>query len=450
MASSIKSFNININNKIASFKKKIIVDSDKSISIRSFLIGAISHNISSVSNVLESEDVFSTIECLKKLGVKIIKKDSGKYLIYGKGLGSLQAKRHTELNFGNSGTLARLLTGILTTTPNIDVKIRGDHSLNKRSMKKLIELMSEFGAFFFPKNKIKFPLRLISTSMPIGIKYKAGVSAQLKSAVILAGLNSYGTTEILETERSRDHTENILQSNNDVVQISNDREKIIKVFGKKYLEPLKINVSGDPSAAAFFTALTLLNDRSSLEIKNVGLNPTRTGFFNILRRQGANIKIRNMKKENNETRGDIFVKSSKLKPIKASKEYYVNSTDEYPILFVVAGLTKGISIFKGIKDLANKESNRISEMQKILKQVGIKTSATKDGLKIFGKGLINANHKKIIVPKLGDHRICMSSFILAVLTGANTKIKSFETVNTSSPSFLKIMKSLGAKFETQK
>ncbi len=450
MASSIKSFNININNKIASFKKKIIVDSDKSISIRSFLIGAISHNISSVSNVLESEDVFSTIECLKKLGVKIIKKDSGKYLIYGKGLGSLQAKRHTELNFGNSGTLARLLTGILTTTPNIDVKIRGDHSLNKRSMKKLIELMSEFGAFFFPKNKIKFPLRLISTSMPIGIKYKAGVSAQLKSAVILAGLNSYGTTEILETERSRDHTENILQSNNDVVQISNDREKIIKVFGKKYLEPLKINVSGDPSAAAFFTALTLLNDRSSLEIKNVGLNPTRIGFFNILRRQGANIKIRNMKKENNETRGDIFVKSSKLKPIKASKEYYVNSTDEYPILFVVAGLTKGISIFKGIKDLANKESNRISEMQKILKQVGIKTSATKDGLKIFGKGLINANHKKIIVPKLGDHRICMSSFILAVLTGANTKIKSFETVYTSSPSFLKIMKSLGAKFETQK
>ena len=325
MASSIKSFNININNKIASFKKKIIVDSDKSISIRSFLIGAISHNISSVSNVLESEDVFSTIECLKKLGVKIIKKDSGKYLIYGKGLGSLQAKRHTELNFGNSGTLARLLTGILTTTPNIDVKIRGDHSLNKRSMKKLIELMSEFGAFFFPKNKIKFPLRLISTSMPIGIKYKAGVSAQLKSAVILAGLNSYGTTEILETERSRDHTENILQSNNDVIQISNDREKIIKVFGKKYLEPLKINVSGDPSAAAFFTALTLLNDRSSLEIKNVGLNPTRTGFFNILRRQGANIKVRNMKKENNETRGDIFVKSSKLKPIRASKEYYVNT-----------------------------------------------------------------------------------------------------------------------------
>lgn len=450
MTKSIKSFNININNKIVPFNKSIIVDSDKSISIRSFLIGAISHNISSVNNVLESEDVFSTIKCLKKLGVKIVKKKSGKYLIYGKGLGSLQAKRHTVLNFGNSGTLARLLIGILSTTPNIDVKIKGDHSLNKRNMKKLIELMSQFGAFFFPKNKMKFPLRLISTSMPIGIKYKAGVSAQLKSAVILAGLNSYGTTEILETERSRDHTENILQDNRTIIQIMNNRKKIIKVFGKKYLEPLKINVTGDPSAAAFFTALTLLNNGSTIKIRNVGLNPTRTGFFNILIKQGANIKIKNMKKINNEIKGDIFVKSSKIKPINATKEYYVNSTDEYPILFIIAGLTKGTSVFKGIRDLANKESNRISEMQKILKQVGIKTSATKDGLKIYGKGVIKANHKSIVVPKLGDHRICMSSFILALITGAKTKIKNFETVYTSSPSFLKIMKSLGAKFETQK
>ena len=153
---------------------------------------------------------------------------------------------------------------------------------------------------------------------------------------------------------------------------------------------------------------------------------------------------------NNEVFGDIHVKSCKLKPIKASKEYYVKATDEYPIMFVIAALTSGSSIFKGIGDLANKESNRISEMQKILKQVGIKTSATKDGLKIYGKGIIKANHKSIVVPKLGDHRICMSSFILALLTGAKVKIKSFETVYTSSPSFLKIMKSLGAKFETQK
>ena len=181
--------------------------------------------------------------------------------------------------------------------------------------------------------------------MPIGIKYKAGVSAQLKSAVILAGLNSYGTTEILETERSRDHTENILRNNKKFIQISNDRQKIIKVFGKKYLEPLKINVSGDPSAAAFFTALTLLNNKSSLKIKNVGLNPTRTGFFNILRKQGANIKIKNIKKRIMKLKETYLLKAHN-KPIKASKEYYVNSTDEYPILFVIAGLTKGTLCLK--------------------------------------------------------------------------------------------------------
>ena len=155
--------------------------------------------------------MFSAISCLKKLGVKIKKKKKGNYLIYGKGLGSLFAKKNSNLNFGNSGTLARLLIGILSTTPDIEIKISGDHSLNKRNMKKLIDLMSEFGAEFKPKNKFKFPLKLISTEMPVGINYTAGVSAQLKSAVILAGLNSFGTTEINEVKASRDHTEKMLQ-----------------------------------------------------------------------------------------------------------------------------------------------------------------------------------------------------------------------------------------------
>ena len=447
---SSESFHLIINKKISSFKKIIETDSDKSISIRSFLIGAISQNISSNKNVLESEDVLSTINCLKKLGVKIIKKAKSNYLVYGKGLGSFAARATTELNFGNSGTLARLLIGILSTTPNIKVKIKGDHSLNKRSMKALIELMSEFGATFLPKNKYHFPLTLVSTDMPVGIQYKAGVSAQLKSAVIFAGLNSYGNTKIIEKNKSRDHTENILSRNNQAIKIKNGKEKIISVFGKKYLNSVNINVPGDPSSAAFFTALTLLNKKSSLQIKNVGLNPTRIGFYILLKKMGANIKFKNFKKENNELIGDIIIKSSKIKPIKAGKNYYVNSTDEYPILFVIAGLTKGISVFKGIGELANKESNRIKEMQKILKQVGIKSVSKKNELKIFGKGMIDTKHKIVRVPNLGDHRICMSFFILEILTGSKTEIKNFETVFTSSPSFLKIMKILGAKFEIQK
>ena len=442
-----KSFSVRIRHKIKPFSKTIKVDSDKSLSIRSFLLGSICQNISTVNNVLESGDVISAIKTCQKLGVVIKKIRSKSYKIYGKGLGSLYIKKNAELNFGNSGTLARLLIGILSTTPNIAVKIKGDHSLNKRSMKKLIDLMKKFGASFLPKNKYKFPLKLLSSQMPIGIEYNAGVSAQLKSSVILAGLNSYGLTKIIEQVRSRDHTENLLKRNKKVIKIHNKEKKVIKLIGKKKLDPFSINVPGDPSSAAFFTALTLLNRNSSLKIKNVGLNPTRIGFYKILKKQKAKIKFSNLIKENNEIRGDILIKSCKIKPLKASKEYYVNSTDEYPILFIIAGLTKGISVFSGIKDLANKESNRITEMQKILKQVGVKSIASKDKIKIFGRGIFEASDKNIIVQNLGDHRICMSAFILALLTGAKAKIKNFETVFTSSPSFLKIMKSLGAKFE---
>ena len=444
---SIKSFNLKLKSKISKFNKVINVDSDKSISIRSFLIGAISEDISTVKNVLESEDVFSTIDCLKKLGVKIKKVSSKNYKIFGKGLGSLIIKKGEVLNFGNSGTLARLLIGILSTTPNIEVKVRGDRSLNRRSMKELIEILSDFGAEFLPFKRYKFPLKLISSQIPIGIEYKAGVSAQLKSSVILAGLNSFGNTKITEVARSRDHTENMLLKNKEVIKIKSDASKVIKIFGKQQLRKLDVTVPGDPSSAAFFAALTLLNKNSNLKIKNVCLNKTRIGFYHLLKKQGAKIKYTNFKKENNEIKGDIFIKNCKLKPIKADRTYYTNATDEYPILFVIAALIKGTSIFKGIKDLANKESNRIKEMQNILTQIGIKSISSKDSLKIFGKGIFNAENKKIIVSNLGDHRICMSAFVLALLTGATTKIKNFETVNTSSPSFLRIMKYLGAKFE---
>ena len=446
----LKRFNLEVSKKILPFRQTIQVDPDKSISIRSFLIAAISQNISVARNILESDDVFSTINCLKKLGVKIKKLKSKHYLIYGKGLGSLNIKNNAKLNFGNSGTLARLLIGILSTTPGITVNISGDHSLNKRSMKKLINLMTKFGAFFLPKRKFNFPLKLISSEMPVGIKYNAGVSAQLKSAVLLAGLNSYGNTIINETQKSRDHTENMLLKNPHVIKIKNNKKKVVKISGKKYLDAIKVDVPNDPSSAAFFTALTLINKNSEIIIKNVGLNPTRIGFYKLLKTQGAKIKFKNLRRSNNEIRGDIFVKNCKLKAINASKDYYVNSTDEYPILFVLAALTKGISKFRGISDLANKESNRIIEMKKILDQINIKSKLDKDGFKIYGQGLIDASNKKISVPNLGDHRICMSSFILALLTGAKTKINNFETVFTSSPSFLRIMKNLGAKFEIQK
>tara|TARA_B110001452_G_scaffold254024_1_gene245215 strand:- start:414 stop:1373 length:960 start_codon:yes stop_codon:yes gene_type:complete len=317
-------------------------------------------------------------------------------------------------------------------------------------MKKLIKLMEMFGAEFYPKNKFNFPLKLISSELPIGIKYTAGVSAQLKSAVILAGLNSFGNTVIIEKNKSRDHTENMLIANSNVLKIIKKKENTIKVFGKNYLKPLRLKIPNDPSSAAFFVALTLLNNKSNLRINNLGLNPRRIGFYRLLIKHGAKINFLNIKKVNNEIIGDVYVKSSTLKPIRAGSEYYVSSTDEYPILFVIAALTKGVSIFKGIKDLANKESNRIIEMKKILNQIGVKCISNKKQMKIFGKKEVGKIKKEIQVPNLGDHRICMSAVILSLSTGLKSRIKNFETVRTSSPSFLSIIKSLGGKFEIKK
>jgi 3-phosphoshikimate 1-carboxyvinyltransferase len=447
-----KSFTLHVSKQIEPYNKIINVDSDKSISIRSFLIGSISHNISEVKNVLESEDVFSCVDCLKKLGVRIIKVKAKHYQVYGKGLGSLYAKRNAVLDCGNSGTTARLLVGLLSTNPDIQVKIKGDHSLNKRSMAKLINLLTNFGATFLPKNKTTFPLTLVSSAVPIGLEYKAGESAQLKSAAILAGLNSNGVTNIIEEKRSRNHTENMLLKNSNILKIkkNNKKQNHIKVYGKNYLNSLKINVAGDPSSAAFFTALTLLTPQAKLKIKQVGLNPRRIGFYNLLKKHGAKIKFKNVKKNNNEEVGDIEVQSSNLKSIKANSDYYVSSTDEYPILFVIASLSKGTSVFKGLEGLIQKESNRIEEMKKILSQVGVKCITTKNEMKVFGVTKLKKLNTIIKVPNLGDHRICMSAVILSLATGIKAEIKNFETVKTSSPSFLQIIKTLGGKFEIKK
>jgi 3-phosphoshikimate 1-carboxyvinyltransferase len=447
-----RSFSINLFNQIKPYNKTIHVDSDKSISIRSFLIGAVSHNISEIKNVLESEDVYSCIKCLRKLGVIIKKVKPKHYLVYGKGLGSFHIKKNTVLDCGNSGTTARLLIGLLSTNPEIQVKIDGDGSLRRRNMLKLIDLMSEFGATFLPKNKNTFPLTLISSEIPIGIEYKAGVSAQLKSAVMLAGLNANGITTIFEEKESRNHTENMLLRTSKIIEIKKNKKKqnYINVYGKEYLDPLKINIGGDPSSAAFFTALTLITPGAKLKIKRVGLNLRRIGFYNLLKKSGAKIKFKNVKKINHEHIGDIYVESSTLKPIRANSTYYVSATDEYPILFVIAALTQGTSVFRGIGDLANKESNRIEEMKKILIQIGVKCKSNINEMKIFGKSEFKKINTTIKVPNLGDHRICMSAVILSLATGIKTEIKNFETVKTSSPSFLEIVKLLGGKFEIKK
>ena len=444
-----KSYNLVINKKISSFKKNIKVDSDKSISIRSFIISSISQNVSIIKNVLESEDVFSTIQCLRKLGVRIIKKSKGNYLVYGKGLGSLYAKKNTELNFGNSGTLARLLIGVLSSTPNIEIKVKGDHSLNKRDMKKLIFLMSKFGATFLPKNKFKLPITLISSAAPIGFKFHNGISSQIKSAVILGAINSFGKTQIIEKIKSRDHTEKILKHNNKTISVKKGKNNLIEINGRESLKPFKLSVPGDPSSASFFAALCLLNKNSNIILKKVHINPTRIGFFNIIKKHKGKIFFKNKKLIGNEIVADIHVKSSNIKPLKISKKFFVSCQDEFPLMFAISCLLPGTSVFRGIEDLANKESNRIKEMGKILKQIGIKFIASKDEMRIYGNPYLKIKNKKINVSGIFDHRILMSAAILSLLTGINSKLRNFEQVGTSCPNFLSTIFKLGGRFERE-
>ena len=387
-----KSFSLRFTKKIKRFSKTIRPDPDKSISIRSFILGCICEDVSQAKNVLESKDVHSTIECLRKLNYKIIKIAKGEYKIFGKGIGSAFAKRNTELNFQNSGTAARLITGLLSTNPGIQVKLNGDNSLKKRNMTKLISLLNMFGANFYPIGKKTFPLTLIASEMPIGINFTSETSAQLKSACILAALNSFGTTNIYEKVASRNHTENMMKNNKEVFKtIKND---YFKIFGKKSLKNFKIQIPNDPSSAAFFTALTLLNEKSTLKIKSIGLNPRRIGFYKILKKSGAKIYVKNKKKINGETIGDLIVKSSKLRPIFSSAKDFSSMVDEFPILFVIAALTPGISVFKGLEDLKNKESDRVNEMKKIIKKLSIPFEYKKGTVKIKG------TKKRIIKVKL--------------------------------------------------
>ncbi len=442
-------YSVTFNKKISGFNRSVNIDSDKSISQRSFIIGSISEGVSKVSNALEGTDSLAVIACLRKLGVEINKIKKGKYEFLGKGLGSFHCKKNTVLDFSNSGTGAMLIQGCCATNPNIQVKLTGDKSLSKRSMKKIIKVMEEFGAEYFPKNKFHFPLTLVSSELPVGIKHVAGISSQIKSATILAGLNAFGKTTIIEKMKSRDHTERMLKHNS-AIKIKKGEKNIIEIKGKKALKPINISVPGDPSAASFYAALCLLNKDSKIILKRVHINPTRIGFFNIIQKHNGKISFKNKRMEGNEIVADVHVKSSKIKNLKVGGKFFVSCQDEYPIMFAMATLLPGTSTFSKITDLSNKESPRAHEMKKILKQIGIRCKLSKDEMKIYGNPNLSVLSKKISVSGVLDHRILMSAAILSLLTGIKANLKNFEQVRSSCPNFLSTISSLGGKFEIKK
>jgi len=443
----MKNFSISIKKKINHFNKSIYVEGDKSISHRALLIASQSHGgISKISGLLESEDILNCVKALRQLGVKIIKKKN-EHWIFGNGLGSFRIKNNATINCGNAGTLARLIMGCLSSYP-IKIKIVGDKSLSKRPMERVIKPLEKFGCRFYPKNKKNLPIVMQGTNFPAPIKHVEKIgSVQVKSAIQFAALNTPGITKIIEVKKSRDHTENLLKFIGVKIKVNKKKSSNkILIEGQKEFKFFKLNIPGDISSAAFFIVLTILNKNSKLKIKNINLNPTRAGVLKILTLMKAKISLKNIKNVNGEKRGDIIVKSSKLVGINCPTSLVPSAIDEFPIIMLAASLAKGVSTFSGLNELEKKESPRLSVMNSILRQINIKTRLKKDKIKIYGNGDINLK-KTYKIKTFGDHRICMTAFIMAQLFGGKFNIKDCNSINTSFPKFLTLMKKIGAHYE---
>jgi len=444
-----KKFSVHINSKIKKFNKTIYVQNDKSISHRALLIASQCMGISKIRGVLESEDTKNTINCLRDLGVKILKKNKN-YLVYGNGLGSLRKPSKKNLYCGNSGSLVRLISGFLTTS-NFKTKITGDRSLSKRPMKRIIDPLSKIGASFYPKNKTTLPLTIEGTSWPLAMKHFENLgSAQVKSAILLSALDTPGITTV-QAAHSRDHTENLLKYIKANIRIKKSKKgSLIKLKGKKDLFNFNLEIFGDQSSCTPFIILTLLTPKSKLIIRKINCSPSRLGFYRIIRKMGAKVKITNLSKKYGEFVGNLVCEySPNLRPINCPQKLVPFAIDEFPLLFILSSLIKGKSKWNGIEELRSKETDRIKIMEIGLNKIGIKTKSTKDSLTIFGK--TNIEIKKIlkINPK-DDHRIAMAFFCLGQLLNGKVKIMDFQTVNTSFPKFLFTMKKIGANFEIKK
>ncbi len=435
---------IKINNIIEPFNKILEIEGDKSLSIRFALLASQSDKKSKATNLLKSEDVLTTLNCLRKLGVKIkFKKKICE--INGLGLNGYKYKKNITLNAGNSGTLARLIMGLLIHTKN-EIKIIGDKSLSKRDFYRITKPLNKFGAKFKTKSG-KLPIIIKGTDFPKSIEYvESKGSAQIKSSIMLAALNTNGKT-IIKAKKSRNHSELIFKHLKLPIKIKKTKNfDIIEIEGKKTIKPLNYNIPSDISSSAFFIVLTALSKNSKLKIKNININPTRIGVLKILIMMGIKIKILNKKIYKGEKIADILVISTKsIKPINCPTNLNTAAIDEFLLIFLVAARANGISVFKNLSELNQKESPRLLWGSKILSFMGVKNKITRDSLKIYGNPNLKIKKKIIIKKFLKDHRIFMTSVIAALVFGGNWQIHDKDSIKTSFPSFLKKIKFLGAK-----
>ena len=430
-----------IKKKIKPFKKKIFVSGDKSLSIRWVLFSSLGSGISRAKNLLMSDDVLATIQVVKKLGIRVKFKNNYCY-IYGKGINGLNVNKKIIINAKNSGTLGRLILGLLINNTK-PIKLIGDKSLSKRDFKRVADPLTRFGATFKLK-KNTLPLEMIGSKnlKPIYYNEDRG-SAQCKSAVIFAGMRTEGKT-FIKAKKSRDHTELLSKYLNLPIKIKNKKYyDLIEIKKVNKIKPLNYKIPTDLSSSAFFIVLTVLSENSELTIKNVNVNPSRIGLITILRKMGVRIIFKNQRLYKGEKVANIFVSSpKKLRSINCPTYLNSGAIDEFLLIFLVAAKSSGVSYFKNLAELNQKESPRLKLGSKILNLMGIKTITTKNSIKIFGNPKLKINKKIIIKNFLKDHRIFMTSVIAALSFGSHWVIHDKKSINTSFPKFMKIIREL--------
>ncbi len=419
---------------------RIRVPGDKSISHRALMFASLAVGKSQIEGLLEGEDVLATASAMRQLGAQIERSDDGVWTVHGAGLGSLIEPAQV-LDMGNSGTSTRLLMGLLASH-GLSATFTGDASLSGRPMNRVITPLSQMGASFEASSGGTLPLMLRGALPAVPIRYRLPVaSAQVKSAVLLAGLNTPGITSVIEPVPTRDHTERMLTGFGAQLDVSEENgERVIAIHGEAGLRPCDVVVPGDPSSAAFFLVAALLVPGSDLVIENVGLNPTRSGIVTVLKQMGGSIDELNPREVGGEPVADLRVKHSVLIGIDVDPAIVPSMVDEFPVLFVAASLAQGTTRTTGLEELRVKESDRIAVMAAALMSAGARIMENEDGLEIEGtggeplRGTANASVETHL-----DHRIAMSMAVAGLASADGVEIDDTAPIATSFPNFMRLI-----------
>ncbi len=422
---------------------EIKIPGDKSISHRALIFGALTVGRTTVDGLLEGEDVLHTAAAMRAFGASLERTEDGRWHIDGVGIGGL-AEPTDVLDFGNSGTGARLVMGLAATHPFTSF-FTGDASLRRRPMARIAEPLRCIGARFTARDGCRLPLAVTGTPTPLPIVYRLPVaSAQVKSAVLLAGLNAPGETTVIEPLPSRDHTERMLRHFGAEVRVEPDGDggRRVTVVGQPELTAAALTVPGDPSSAAFPAVAALLLPGSAIAIKGVGVNPLRTGLFDTLREMGADLTFANERLDGGEPVADLTVRASRLKGVVVRAERAPRMIDEYPILAVAAAFADGPTVMHGLAELRVKESDRLGAIAEGLAACGVTVEVAGETLTVIGRGAVPAGGAAVAARL--DHRIAMSFLVLGMAAARPVTIDDGATIATSFPGFVALMNGLGA------